>query len=194
MKTFRLGYDAKAYNSKLRDERVKRSLSRREMANFLDIPYPTYCNLERMKYYPSPAVKGKIEEKLALLSEDLFPAEISNFSCYGGAVERDVPVELLELDAPETMLLSSPGGLDDVEYAVDHAELKVLIEKGIETLRPRERKVIEMLYGLNDGVEMSAEDVAQTIGVGRQRVYQIRNLALRKMRHPMRSKGLAAYL
>ena len=64
----------------------------------------------------------------------------------------------------------------------------------LETLTERERDVITMRYGLEDGRNRTLEDVGRQVGVTRERIRQIEAKALRKLRHPSRAKMLRDYL
>ena len=72
--------------------------------------------------------------------------------------------------------------------------LKEQMEVLLETLESRERQVIEMRFGLVDGQPRTLEEVGQAFGVTRERVRQIETKALRKLRHPVRSRKLRDYL
>ncbi|MBI3451080.1 MAG: RNA polymerase sigma factor RpoD [Acidobacteria bacterium] len=63
----------------------------------------------------------------------------------------------------------------------------------LKGLSPREDKVIAMRFGLEDGVEMTLEEVGLAFGVTRERIRQIESKALRKLRHPSRSRKLRAF-
>jgi len=64
----------------------------------------------------------------------------------------------------------------------------------LQTLTPREEKVIKMRFGLDDGSEHTLEEVGQSFAVTRERIRQIEAKALRKLRHPSRSRKLRAFL
>jgi RNA polymerase primary sigma factor len=68
------------------------------------------------------------------------------------------------------------------------------IEHVLDTLTPRERRVLKLRFGLIDGHQRTLEEVAKRIGVTRERIRQIEVKALRKLRHPTRSKQLRDYL
>ena len=61
-------------------------------------------------------------------------------------------------------------------------------------LTDRERRVLEMRFGLNDGNSHTLEEVGRRFGVTRERIRQIEAKALRKLRHPSRSKVLKSFL
>ena len=64
----------------------------------------------------------------------------------------------------------------------------------LHTLTPREASIIRMRFGLEDGSERTLEEVGQNFQVTRERIRQIEAKALRKMRHPSRSRRLRAFL
>ncbi len=78
--------------------------------------------------------------------------------------------------------------------AVSNINLKEQTESVLKTLTPREEKVIKMRFGLDDGSEHTLEEVGQSFAVTRERIRQIEAKALRKLRHPSRSRKLRAFL
>ena len=78
--------------------------------------------------------------------------------------------------------------------AVININLKEQTESVLKTLTPREEKVIKMRFGLDDGSEHTLEEVGQSFAVTRERIRQIEAKALRKLRHPSRSRKLRAFL
>ena len=78
--------------------------------------------------------------------------------------------------------------------AVTGSQLKEEINAVLNTLTPRERNVLELRYGLLDGEERTLEEVGKIFQVTRERVRQIEAKALRKLKHPSRSKQLKDFL
>ena len=78
--------------------------------------------------------------------------------------------------------------------AAAQAMLSTQMEDMLDTLAPRERRVIQLRFGLIDGQQRTLEEVGRRFGVTRERVRQIEAKALRKLRHPARSAKLADYL
>ena len=75
-----------------------------------------------------------------------------------------------------------------------HALLKEQLQEVLSTLTPREAKVLKLRFGLEDGKSRTLEEVGQEFAVTRERIRQIEAKALRKLRHPSRSKKLKDYL
>jgi RNA polymerase primary sigma factor len=111
--------------------------------------------------------------------------------------------------AEEPMSLESPvGGVDNSELAdfiedeealkpMDAAAREILrdqVQNALAALTDREREVLEMRYGLLDGKDHTLEEVGQYFKVTRERIRQIEAKALRKLRHPTRSRHLRDYL
>ncbi|MFH1574207.1 MAG: RNA polymerase sigma factor RpoD [Acidobacteriota bacterium] len=78
--------------------------------------------------------------------------------------------------------------------AVINLNLKEQTDSILKTLTPREEQVIKMRFGLGDGSEHTLEEVGQRFSVTRERIRQIEAKALRKLRHPSRSRLLKAFL
>jgi RNA polymerase primary sigma factor len=111
--------------------------------------------------------------------------------------------------AQEPMSLETPIGSEDNSYLGDFIEdesvvgpvdaaskqlLKEQMQDILDSLSERERKVLEMRFGLLDGQGHTLEEVGQEFGVTRERIRQIEAKALRKLRHPIRSRKLRDYL
>ncbi len=78
--------------------------------------------------------------------------------------------------------------------AASHQLLKEQVMEVLSSLTPRERKVLELRFGLEDGRSRTLEEVGREFSVTRERIRQIEAKALRKLRHPTRSKKLKDYL
>jgi RNA polymerase primary sigma factor len=78
--------------------------------------------------------------------------------------------------------------------AASHQLLKEQLMDVLATLTPRESRVLELRFGLEDGRSRTLEEVGREFHVTRERIRQIEAKALRKLRHPSRSKKLKGYL
>ena len=128
------------------------------------------------------------------------------------AQRMDIPVskvrKVLKI-AQEPISLETPIGEEEDSHLGDFIEdrgvvspaeavinlnLKEQTEAVLKTLTPREEKVIKMRFGVGDGSEHTLEEVGQNFAVTRERIRQIEAKALRKLRHPSRSRKLKAFL
>jgi RNA polymerase primary sigma factor len=82
----------------------------------------------------------------------------------------------------------------NLEAAAEHGLLQERIRDCLMTLTPRERTVIERRFGLSDDQEQTLTAIGREIGVTRERIRQIEESALRKLRHPSRSKRLRHFI
>ena len=78
--------------------------------------------------------------------------------------------------------------------AASHTLLKEQLSNVLGTLTPREEKVLRLRFGLEDGRSRTLEEVGKEFNVTRERIRQIEAKALRKLRHPSRSKKLKDFL
>lgn len=85
---------------------------------------------------------------------------------------------------------SMPGPADETSRQLLREQMKDILD----SLSPRERNVLRLRFGLDDGQSRTLEEVGQKFGVTRERVRQIEAKALRKLRHPLRSRKLKDYL
>jgi RNA polymerase sigma factor RpoD-like protein len=128
------------------------------------------------------------------------------------AAEMDLPVERvaeIKRIAPDPLSLEAPVGEEEdshlgdfvpdeeVGTPVDVASNSVLreqLERVLDTLTEREREVLKLRFGLEDGYSRTLEEVGHIFEVTRERIRQIEAKALKKLRHPSRNKILRDYL
>ena len=102
-------------------------------------------------------------------------------------------IETISYEDEETENIYAEENIEE-NVATTTDSLKESLKQVLETLTEREAKVIEMLYGLDDGRRKSLEEVGVKFKVTRERIRQIESKALRKLRHPSRSRTLKPYL
>jgi RNA polymerase primary sigma factor len=85
---------------------------------------------------------------------------------------------------------SAPGPVDSASRRLLQEQMGEILDQ----LGDREREVLVMRFGLKDGITRTLEDVGRQFNVTRERVRQIEAKALRKLRHPLRSRKLRDYL
>ena len=111
--------------------------------------------------------------------------------------DEDMEPELFEDGEEEDSHLGDFIQDDHVQVPVDAATYTLLHEQLMEvldTLTEREQKVLRLRFGLDDGRPRTLEEVGRQFNVTRERIRQIEAKALRKLRHPSRSKKLKDYL
>ena len=141
---------------------------------------------------------------LQMLGREPSPEEI--------AEEMEIPVEkVMEIQkiAQDPVSLETPIGEEDDSHLGDfipddespaphdsaaYTLLKEQLEEVMSTLTPREAKVLKLRFGLEDGKARTLEEVGKEFQVTRERIRQIEAKALRKLRHPSRSKRLKDYM
>ena len=128
------------------------------------------------------------------------------------AAEMNMPVErvreILKI-AQEPVSLETPIGEEEDSHlgdftpdedapmpaeAASHTLLKEQLSGVLKSLTPREEKVLRLRFGLEDGRPRTLEEVGKEFNVTRERIRQIEAKALRKLRHPSRSKKLRDFL
>ena len=128
------------------------------------------------------------------------------------AEEMEIPVEKvaeIQKIAQDPVSLETPIGEEDDSHlgdfiqdedspaphdAASYTLLKEQLEEVMSTLTPREAKVLKLRFGLEDGKSRTLEEVGSQFNVTRERIRQIEAKALRKLRHPSRSKKLRDYM
>jgi RNA polymerase primary sigma factor len=78
--------------------------------------------------------------------------------------------------------------------AAEQAILRNTLEELLSTLSPREARILRLRFGLQDGHYYTLEEIGNRFGVTRERIRQIEQKALRRLRHPRRSRRLVGYL
>ena len=128
------------------------------------------------------------------------------------AAEMEIPVEKvteIQKIAQDPVSLETPIGEEDDSHLGDFIQdddspapqdaaaytlLREQLEEVMKTLTPREAKVLKLRFGLEDGKTRTLEEVGKEFNVTRERIRQIEAKALRKLRHPSRSKKLKDYM
>jgi RNA polymerase primary sigma factor len=150
----------------------------------------------------APEDRRMVEEAMAV-GLPLEPALNRRLAIAAAKVRRIMRI------AQEPMSLETPVGTEENSSLGDFIEddslpgpadqasrhlLKEQMNEILSGLSDRERKVLEMRFGLKDGTARTLEEVGQEFGVTRERIRQIEAKALRKLRHPIRSRKLRDYL
>jgi len=130
----------------------------------------------------------QIANKLGISAQEVKDIKEMNLS----TLSLDTPIgddeEDTILDFVEDTHFESPN------ENVDKLDLKEQLLKVMESLEPREKTVLIKRYGLIDGEPMTLEEIGQELNLSRERIRQIEEKALRKMRNPIRSEQLKIYM
>ena len=110
----------------------------------------------------------------------------------GRHVSMDAP--LVEGEDSNLYDVLNSGESPNPDRTLLHESLKTEIERALETLTPREADVVRLYFGLGDQHAMTLEEIGETFDLTRERVRQIKEKAIRRLKHTSRSKILKTYL
>jgi len=191
---YKKGYKFSTYATWWIRQAITRAIA--DQARLIRIPVHMVESINKM---------NKIQKQLAQqLKRDPTPEEIAEAM----GVEVEKVEEMLKISS-EPVSLEQPIGEEEdstvgdfvpdekVPDPVEFAARKMLredIRRLLKDLNERERKVIELRYGLIDGHPRTLEEVGQEFGVTRERIRQIESKAIRKLQHPNRSAALKDYV
>ena len=110
----------------------------------------------------------------------------------GRHVSMDAP--LVEGEDSNLYDVLRSGESPNPDKELIHESLRTEIERALETLTPREADVIKLYFGLGNHHPMTLEEIGETFDLTRERVRQIKEKAIRRLKHTSRSKILKTYL
>lgn len=142
---------------------------------------PTKSKEEIFEILKQKGVNRERFEEILFVMENIFLPTSLNL-----LVGEDEQNELGDFKVDHT----SPSVEELVEYEI----LKVEICSVLDTLSPKEKNIIELRFGLKDGVFRTLEQIGQDYGVTRERIRQIEAKAIRRLRHPSRSNKLKEFM
>jgi RNA polymerase primary sigma factor len=148
--------------------------------------------VEGFRIFPKRWKAECIAEALGTPVDVLFPDWVEELENKKTSVITTHDVTERLLDHPEFLALPSPS--EGVEDEIDEDFLKSGVAEVIKTLSPREEAVIRIRFGLDGNRPKTLGETSLEFGVTRERIRQIEAKALRKLRHPSRSVGLACFL
>lgn len=166
------------------------------------IPVHMYEKIVRINVCRKKHPMEDINELLDILNTEnsadqhLTKADLKKYLMYAEQYLNTTSLNTLVGEGEETELMDfiADDSVLAVEDIVFENTLQQELEKVLKTLKPREEKVLRLRFGLNDGNPKTLEEVGQEFNVTRERIRQIEAKALRKLRHPSRSKKIRDYL
>jgi len=186
------------YNARLLDARKERGWTQKDMSQLTGISVSYFGHIETLRAIPPQHVMDEISAALNLAQDYLFPETLMEAMREGLFDQRTAELEEQQLisltEARRARML--PPHITDEEMVdlAGRAILKKNVAKVLDTLHPREKRVIELRFGLKDGISWTAEEVGKEFNLTRERIRQIEWKALRKLRHPMLSRELVDFL
>lgn len=181
-----IGLEIKPFNWRLRKAREARGWSRAALARAAGIQATTVGDAEKLRHI-SANVREKIALALLIPEDELFPGAIDALP----PLDKDV-IEVPFTEAQVTRWQSRTE-TEEIDAGVIQESLSGAVDEVLKTLTPREQRIVSMKYGIGYSAPRTYEDVAVQFGVSRERVRQIESEALRKLRHPIRSKQLRGF-
>ena len=146
----------------------------------------TFARLEQENERPPSA--EEIAKELDMTISDVKESMKNS----GRHVSMDAP--LIEGEDSNLYDVLNSGESPNPDKSLLHESLKVEILRALETLTPREADMVKLYFGLGDAHPMTLEEIGETFDLTRERVRQIKEKAIRRLKHTSRSKILRTYL
>ena len=143
----------------------------------------------------------KDDERMQKMIRMLDSDEWTLFEQYREVVERengvnkivtDIPVDkIVSLESKKLLQLESPDGIDE---SMIKESLEIDIASALDTLKQRGKHVLELFYGINRPYPLDLDEIAEEFRLSRERVRQIKEKAIRRLKHHSRSDNLIEYV
>jgi RNA polymerase sigma factor (sigma-70 family) len=192
-----VGVNVHIYHAEMRRLRLAKGWSQKALAEEVGAHYQDIQKVETFQTWRPRqlALLSPIALALDRDTDDLFPPAYFKLVARRHAVPRRlahvVEITLESLDAVHEPALLLPPPDED---AVSRSELSNRLMLLLADLRRTERTVIRLRFGLDDGRQYTLGEIGQKFGVSLERIRQIEAKAMRKLRHPKRSRILREYL
>jgi len=190
------------YNARLIDARKGRGWTQKDMALLTGFSTAYLGHIETLRVIPSKAAMDEIAGALNLSKDYLFPEAVIGAMKDGLFDHRVAELQeqdIVRLTEARRAGLLPPGitedeALESIEREIDRELLKRQLPEVLSSLTPREQRVLELRFGLRDGRSRTLEQVGREFNVTGESIRRIEAKALRKLRHPSRSRGLKDFL
>jgi transcriptional regulator with XRE-family HTH domain len=200
-----VGAEVRLFNWKMRKRRRELGLTQADLAELAGTNVNNVGLVERLQHVPSNFLGTNrvligIAKALDMEFDDLFPPEyldaVKKKILPRGARRilwvREVSLEALPEPEIECDLLLTSG--EEMDRGIYQEQLAGTIEGLLGELPGRQRKVLEMRYGLDGSVPRTFAEIANELGVGIVRARQIESQAMTRLRHPVHNRKLRKYL
>ena len=165
-----------------------------ELSRVSEIPTGTLYQIASLNHTKiSTENQVKLAEMLNCSVYDLFEqyAEVVKKSKnYPNKISKDIPIDsMLSLSSKEVMQLELGSNIDD--EVIHEQSLKIEINDILNTLKDREKEVLNHHFGLNGYEQLNLDEIGRMFSISRERVRQVKEKALRRLRHRSRSEEIA---
>ncbi len=184
------------HNARLVDARKALSMTGKDMTATAGLSRSHLRDIENLRAVPTDEEMVRIACVLEKPIDYLFPEELLSSIRLGVFSRRKMDLaapEVISLTEAQMLRLTYDGETALIEE-VSRTLLREEINEVLKSLDPRERRVLELRFGLKDGQSRTQEEVSKQFNLTRQRIHQIEAKALRKLRHPSRARRLENYL
>jgi len=186
------------YNARLLDTRKAKGWTQKSLSLLTGISVSYIGHIETLRVIPTDNAMVEISSALDASIDYLFPETLMEAMREGLFSHRVVELKeqnIIRLsEARHTDLLPSGNSEDEAVEAADKTFLKMDMAEVLQVLTTRERRVIELRFGLEDGKSRTLDEVGREFGVTRERIREIEDKALRKLRNTSRARRLKDYL
>jgi RNA polymerase sigma factor (sigma-70 family) len=190
-------------NARMTDARKENNLNGEQMAEMLKISRGRLRRIENLRAVPTEDEIARISIALGQFPEYLFPdtlltaVKANTFAKRETTLAEPQVVYLTQKQQNRLLLQSGEKDMDDLDEEIQKATLLEDVKEVLSTLTPREQRVIEYRFGFEDGGGgrcRTLEETGKECNVSKERIRQIELKAMRKLRHPSRSRRLRHYL
>ena len=191
---FAIGVQHRIFNNEVRKRREAMGLTQKQLEKLANVGGQKIGNIESFRVYPTKDEAERIAEILDAPIDALFPKWLEIYKPKRTSIVTETIVTEKLIESQTNPFLLTDGS--EAECAIDRDLLHEELEKELSTLSPREKKVLTLRYGLDpdDQVPRTFEEVSAIFGVTRERIRQIEKKAMRRLRHPTRSRVLKQML
>ena len=174
---------------------IKQSITRNIIDHAYLIRLPVHVMERARRFWGVRAAhpnftEAELIEEIITLGYATSVKEIRHLLNLGDLYLNTTSLNVLVGEDEETELEEFIPSDSSVEDVVEQTFLRESLENVLSTLTPREEKILRLRFGFDDGIERTLEDVGKMFNVTRERIRQIENKALRKLRHPSRTKHI----